>query len=91
MREIKRVIVAGSAYIFLLQQLLTYFDVKSVIYFKNCCLVYFFCNYIYANETNGVPCGQEELQRCASQLRAVSATNEFNFVYNKDQLEKICP
>ncbi|CAG9802149.1 unnamed protein product [Chironomus riparius] len=61
--------------------------------------VYFFCNYIYANENHhhnqqqhaGVPCGQEELQQCARQIKAVEATREFNFVYNKEQLDRICP
>lgn len=53
--------------------------------------MYFFCNYIYANENQGVPCGQEELQQCSRQIKAVQATSEFNFVYDKEQLDRICP
>ncbi|KAG5681525.1 hypothetical protein PVAND_010951 [Polypedilum vanderplanki] len=61
-------------------------EIKQVIV-----AVYFFCNYIYADENFGVPCGQEELQRCAAQLKAVEGTREFNFVYNKEELDRICP
>lgn len=53
-------------------------------------LVYFFCNYIYANE-NGKPCGQQELDSCSKQLKALSETSEFNFIINKEELERLCP
>lgn len=53
-------------------------------------LVYFFCNYIYANE-NGEPCGQQELVSCSKQIKALAATSEFNFIINKKELENLCP
>lgn len=51
--------------------------------------VYFVCKYIAANEV--LPCGQEELIQCSGQLRALTATSEFNFVDNKEELDRICP
>jgi hypothetical protein len=51
--------------------------------------VYLFLKYVNANE--GMPCGQEELIQCSKQIRALTATSEFNFVDNKEELDRICP
>lgn len=53
-------------------------------------LVYFIFEYVIANE-GGLPCGQEELIQCSKQIRALTATSEFNFVDNKEELDRICP
>ncbi|CRK91277.1 CLUMA_CG004956, isoform A [Clunio marinus] len=51
--------------------------------------VYFFCKYVIANEV--FPCGQEELIQCSKQIRALTETSEFNFVDNKEELDRVCP
>lgn len=52
-------------------------------------IVYLCLKYVIANE--GLPCGQEELIQCSKQIRALTATSEFNFVDNKEELDRICP
>jgi hypothetical protein len=53
-------------------------------------LVCFLCVCIVANEGHA-PCGQEELIQCSKQIRALTATSEFNFVDNKEELDRVCP
>lgn len=59
-------------------------------YFNGLIAVYFFCKCIIANELPA-PCGQEELVQCSKQLKALTATSGFNFVDNKEELDRVCP
>lgn len=85
MGEFKQVLVAGINY---KKKKKSYDYCMPINYLSN--LVYFFCNYIFANE-NGEPCGQQELVSCSKQLKALSETSEFNFIINKEELERLCP
>lgn len=85
MREFKQVLVAGiDSKSKRIKVMITAYP--SIISSN---LVYFFCNYIYANENE--PCGQQELVSCSKQLKALTETSEFNFIINKEELERLCP
>lgn len=89
MKEFRRVLVAG---LFASEEESFENVEEAEVYSPNIQLhfpVYFFCKCIIANEIH--PCGQEELIQCSKQMRALTATSEFNFVDNKEELDRVCP
>lgn len=106
MKEFQRVLVAGSFCDFLRKkktfskwlnvkisaQIFSEFrNYSESIEFNKVFSVYFFIKCTFANEGVPLPCGQEELIQCSKQIRALTATSEFNFVDNKEELDRVCP
>jgi hypothetical protein len=59
----------------------------------NCglCIYFGFISVYMLTYVHSEICGQEELVQCSRQIQVLTETSEFNFVDNKEELDRVCP